>query len=188
MNNKAHNGNMLDRAKTGLLVVDIQEKFRPVIDRFDTVAVRAALLVRGFTLLNLPIVVTEQYPRGLGKTAEPLRQALNTIQPFEKMSLSCMRQSGFLERLRETAMESVVVCGIETHICVNQTVHDLLSNNFGVQVVTDATASRSDHDHQTALRKMELSGALPTTVEMCLFELLKTAGTEEFKQIQALIK
>lgn len=188
MNNRTHENRLLDRAKTGLLVIDIQDKFRPVIGRFDTVAARAALLVRGFTLLNLPIVVTEQYPRGLGKTAEPLRQALNAIQPFEKMSLSCVRQSGFLERLRETAMESVVVCGIETHICVNQTVHDLLGNNFMVHIVTDATASRSEHDHQTGLKKMELSGALPTTVEMCLFELLKTAGTEEFKQIQALIK
>jgi nicotinamidase-related amidase len=174
--------------KSCLVVVDIQEKFRPVIAGYDTIAGRASTLIRGCGLLGVPVVATEQYPQGLGPTVETVKNSLATCPVLEKTSFSCTGADGFTERVRDSGASDVIVCGIETHVCVNQTVHALLHEGFGVHVAVDAVGSRSAGDHETALKKMFLSGAVPATVEMCLFEMLGDAKDERFRQIQSLVK
>jgi nicotinamidase-related amidase len=179
--------NCLNRESTVLLVIDIQEAFKKVIPDIDTVVKNTVCLVKGFTILSLPVLVSEQYPKGLGPTVEPVKNSCQPWSPVEKTAFSCSLAPEFTARLETLAPKSVVVCGIESHVCVNQTVHGLLYKGYTVHVAIDAIASREVINHETALRKMEKSGALPTTVEMCLFELMRDACIEEFKEIQQLI-
>jgi nicotinamidase-related amidase len=184
--------NILDPAATALLVVDVQERFRDAIPEFGVMAAACARLVRSFRLLGLPIIVTEQYPRGLGRTvpeiAEALRGGSGEATTLEKTSFSSFGCAGVPEKLRDLEVCSIVVCGIETHVCVNQTVHDLLRVRYSVHVAADAVRSRSALDHASALRKMERSGAVLTTAEMAAFELMRDAKHPRFKEVQGLFK
>ena len=179
---------ILDITKTALVVVDLQEAFRAAISDFPLVASRAAMAVRGFQILNVPIIVTEQYPKGLGRTAEEILFSLpDDFEVIEKTTFSSCIEP-FIGKLNEYGAKQVVLCGLETHICVNQTAHDLLNNNFEVHLLTDAVASRYKEDRETALAKMFANGVVPATVEMSLFELMRDAKHEQFKEIQSLIK
>lgn len=178
----------LSRRASGLVVIDIQERFAPVIPGFETMARNAARLIRGFGVFGLPVIATEQYPRGLGPTVEAVRSCLETSDVIEKMSISCTLEEAFSRRVAEAKLDTIVVCGIESHVCVNQTVLGLLHQGTRVHVAVDAIGSRTELNHRTALRKMEHAGAILTTTEMCLFELAERAGTEEFKAIQRLVK
>jgi len=178
----------LDISQTALVVVDLQEAFRSAIPEFPQVVSRAAMAVRGFQILNAPIIVTEQYPKGLGRTAEEILYSLpDGFETIEKTSFSsCI--DAFTEKLNEYGARQIVLCGLETHICVNQTAHDLLANDFEVHVLTDAVGSRYTQDRDTGLSKMLQSGVIPATVEMALFEMMRDAKHEQFKEIQSLIK
>jgi len=179
---------ILDITHAALVVVDLQEAFRSAIPEFPQVASRAAMAVRGFQILNVPVIVTEQYPKGLGRTAEEILFSLpDDYEPIEKISFSSCVDS-FLGKLNEAGTKQVVLCGLETHICVNQTAHDLLANGFEVHVLTDAVGSRYSQDREAGLSKMLQSGVTPATVEMSLFELMRDARHEQFKEIQSLIK
>ena len=179
---------ILDIKQTALVVIDLQEAFRAAIPEFPQIASRAAMAVRGFQILNVPIVVTEQYPKGLGKTAEEILDSLpDDFEVIEKTSFSSCIDS-FIEKLNEYGTKQVVLCGLETHICVNQTAHDLLNNNFEVHLLTDAVGSRYKEDRDAGISKMLASGAIPASVEMSLFELMRDARHEQFKKIQNLIK
>lgn len=181
--------NILDKNKTVLVVVDLQEAFRHPINDFALVAARTSIAVRGFQALNLPIIVTEQYPKGLGRTAEEILFSLPPEFEFvEKTAFSSCGANSFMEKLRATGASQVLLCGLETHICVNQTAHDLLSENFQVHILTDCVASRFAQDKETALRKMQASGAVLSSVEMALFELMTDAKHKQFKAIQSLVK
>lgn len=174
----------LDRARTALIVIDVQEAFAKAVQRFDDVTAATATLVEGARVLGLPIVVTEQYPRGLGDTVAPVREALGDDAPrLPKTVFSAARAEGFDLQGRDQAL----VCGIETHVCVSQTTHDLLGQGVEVHVATDAVSSRSEANRDLGLRKMEESGAILTSVETALFELLGAAGSDEFKAIQKLV-
>jgi len=175
---------VLDRERAALVVVDVQEAFRQAVGEFDAVAASTAILVQGARALGLQIVVTEQYPRGLGETVPEVARHLDGVPRLEKLVFSARRASGFDLGGRDQAL----VCGIETHVCVNQTVHDLLDDGVEVQVATDAVSSRSAANRRAGLAKMEGSGAVLTSTEMALFELVGSAGSDEFKQIQALVK
>ena len=179
---------ILDISQTALVVIDLQEAFRAAIPEFPQVASRAAMAVRGFQILNAPVVVTEQYPKGLGRTAEEILYSLpDDFAPVEKITFSsCI--DAFLEKLNEHNARQIVLCGLETHICVNQTAHDLLANGFEVHILTDAVGSRYAEDRDTGLKKMIQSGVVPATVEMALFEMMRDAKHEQFKEIQNLIK
>lgn len=179
---------MLDISQTALVVIDIQEAFRSVVPEFPNVASRAAMAVRGFQILNVPVIVTEQYPKGLGRTAEEILFSLpDDYEPLEKISFSsCIDQ--FFAKLEEYGARQVVVCGLETHICVNQTAHDLLHNGYDVHILTDAVGSRYSQDRDAGLSKMLQSGVTPATVEMSLFEMMRDSKHEQFKEIQNLIK
>ena len=173
----------LDRARTALVVIDVQEAFAKAVERFEEVARQTAILVEGARVLGLPIVVTEQYPRGLGDTVAPVRDALGDVPRLPKTIFSAAQADGFDLAGREQAL----VCGIETHVCVNQTAHDLLGRGVEVHVPVDAVSSRSAANRELGLRKMEESGAILTSVETALFELLGAAGSDEFKSIQKLV-
>ena len=180
---------ILDKNKTVLVVVDFQEAFRSPINDYAQIASRISIAVRGFQILNLPIIITEQYPKGLGRTAEEILFSLPPEFEFvEKTAFSSCGANPFMEKLRATGMSQVVLCGLETHICVNQTAHDLLAEGFQVHVLTDCVSSRFAQDKETALRKMQASGVVLSSVEMALFELMRNARHEQFKEIQSLIK
>jgi len=173
----------LDRARTALVVIDVQEAFAKAVERFDDVVAQAAILARGAQTLGLPVLVTEQYPRGLGDTVPQVREALGDTPRLAKTVFSAARAEGFDLAGRDQAL----VCGIETHVCVNQTVHDLLAGGVEVHVAVDAVGSRTAANRELGLRKMEESGAILTSVETALFELLGAAGSDEFKTIQKLV-
>ncbi|HEY9282717.1 MAG TPA: hydrolase [Pyrinomonadaceae bacterium] len=181
--------NTLDAARAALVVVDMQESFRLAIPDFVEVSRRIATAVTGAQLLHVPVVVTEQYPKGLGRTSAEIRAALAPgAEPVEKTAFSSCGAQEFVARLEQTGAKQVLVCGIEAHICVNQTTHDLLARGYQVHLLTDCVTSRSPRDREAGLSKMRRSGALPSTVELALFELLRDARHEQFKAVQKLIK
>ncbi len=175
---------LLERGRAVLVVVDVQEAFRKAVVGFEDVARRTATLVRGAQALGVPIIVTEQYPRGLGDTVAEVTAPLGDLPRLPKTVFSAARAEGFDLGGRDQAL----VCGVEAHVCVAQTVIDLLGAGVEVQVAGDATASRSAADRDTGLRRMERAGATLTGVEAALFELLGEAGTPEFKVVQELIR
>jgi nicotinamidase-related amidase len=171
---------LLDRDKTVLIVVDVQEGFRSY-DSFEGVADAARKLVQAARVLELPSIVSEQYPKGLGCTVPEV--GLQDERPIEKTVFSAVRADGFDLHERTQA----IVCGIETHVCVSQTVHDLLGQGVEVHVPADAVGSRHRIDYERGLERLERAGAVVSTVEAALFELLERAGTPEFKDVQKLI-
>lgn len=178
----------LDRERSVLVVVDVQEAFRPAVMEFDRVARNVATLVQGARILEIPVLVTEQYPKGLGETVPEVTRHLDGIEPIEKVCFSAADSGEFAERLSRTGRDQVLLSGIESHVCVNQTADDLLSTGKEVHVVQDAVSSRTEENRSLGLHKMERSGAVITSVETALFELLRAAGTPEFKEIQKLVK
>jgi nicotinamidase-related amidase len=172
---------LLSRDRTALVVVDVQEGFRPY-DAFAGVAGACAKLVQAARILALPTLVSEQYPKGLGHTAPEV--GLEDERRIEKTVFSAARAEGF----DLGGAEQAIVCGIETHVCVSQTVHDLLADGIEVHVPADAVGSRHRIDYERGLERLERAGAVVSTVEAALFELLERAGTPEFKAVQALIR
>jgi nicotinamidase-related amidase len=171
---------LLSRERTALVVVDVQEAFRPYAS-FARVASACAKLVQAARILELPALVSEQYPKGLGRTVAEV--GLEGERRIEKSVFSAARSEGFDLEGRDQAL----VCGIETHVCVSQTVHDLLERGVEVHVPADAVGSRHELDYERGLERMERAGAVVSTVEAALFELLERAGTPEFKAVQRLI-
>lgn len=180
---------ILDKNKAALVVVDFQEAFRSPINDFAQIASRISVAVRGFQILNVPVIVTEQYPKGLGRTAEEILFSLpDDFEFIEKSAFSSCGATAFTEKLQSTGATQIVLCGLETHICINQTAHDLLNQNYEVHLLTDCVSSRFTLDKENALKKMQMNGVVPSSVEMALFELMKDAKHEQFKAIQELIK
>jgi nicotinamidase-related amidase len=171
---------LITRERSTLIVVDVQEAFQRY-PTFPEVARACSTLLRAARILELPRVVTEQYPKGLGHTAPEL--GLEEERPIEKSVFSAARADGFALG----GSDQAIVCGIETHVCVAQTVLDLLEEGIEVYVPADATGSRHRLDHERALARLERAGAVVDSVEAVLFELLGRAGTPEFKAVQELI-
>ena len=162
---------------------------RGFFNDFAQIASRISIAARGFQILNLPVIVTEQYPKGLGRTAEEILFSLPPEFEFiEKTAFSSCGASAFMDKLKATGATQIALCGLETHVCINQTAHDLLNEGFEVHILTDCVSSRFTQDKEAALRKMQASGVVPSSVEMALFELMRDAKHEQFKEIQNLIK
>lgn len=175
--------------QTALLVVDVQEAFRHAIPDFAVTASRIAVAVKGFQILKLPVFVTEQYPKGLGRTAEEIMLSLpDGFEFIEKTAFSSCGAAGFVDKLQSVGAKQIVLCGLETHVCINQTAHDLLANGFDVHLLTDCVASRFEQDKQAGLAKMFASGVVHSSTEMALFELMNDSKHEKFKEIQNLIR
>ncbi|AQT69743.1 Isochorismatase family protein [Anaerohalosphaera lusitana] len=179
---------MLGADDTCLVIVDVQEKLTAVMHERERLVRNLAILAEAAGLLRLPTVYCEQYPRALGRTVEELRGHLDAEEAVEKMAFSCMAEPEFVERLAATECRNVLLAGIEAHICVCQTAVDLLEKGYNVHLVTDAVSSRTAENRDIAIRRMESEGAVLSTTEMALFELLGTAEHEQFKRIAGLIK
>jgi nicotinamidase-related amidase len=174
----------LESDRTTLVVVDVQEAFRKAIPDFDRIAKATATLIEGAETIGIPIVITEQYPKGLGETVPEVAERLpDGVEPLEKVVFAASEAEGF----DLAGRDQVLVCGVETHVCVNQTALDLLASGVEVQVAEDAVGSRFEQNKRVGLQKMERAGAVMTSVETALFELLGRAGTDEFKRVQRLI-
>jgi nicotinamidase-related amidase len=184
-----YKNNVLQKDQTALVIIDVQEAFRKIIPEFDLICENLNKTIAGFKVLELPIIITEQYPKGLGHTAPELLEILpEKTEIIEKSTFSSCGQNDFVESLNRLGIKQILLGGLETHICVNQTVHDLVNNDFKVHLLFDAVGSRTDLNKNVALEKMKLSGVIPTTVEMSLFELLQDSKHESFKEIQKIIK
>jgi len=179
-----------NRKSTALVVIDVQDSFMPVIFEMGRVTDSCSKLVKAFKILKMPLVFTEQYPQGLGQTIPDLA-VLMEDKAVEKTEFSCFRNKVFkekLDKLKKAGVKQLVLCGIEAHVCVLQTALDAISEGFEVFVVEDAVSSRKRTDWQTAMDRLQQSGAYRVSTEMILFQLMEKAGTEEFKQVQEIIK
>jgi nicotinamidase-related amidase len=172
---------VLARDRAALVVVDVQEGFRPY-DTFAEVARQCGRMVEGAGILDVPVVATEQYPKGLGATV-PEVGLPDDVHRIEKTVFSAARADGF----DLAGRDQVVVCGIEAHVCVMQTALDLLDRGAEVHVVADAVGSRHAQDREVGLHRLDRAGATLTTVEAALLELCERAGTPEFKAVQKVI-
>lgn len=181
----------LDRNDTVLLVVDVQERLGAAMpqDRFETLVKNTGILLEAATTLDFPVITTEQYPRGLGPTVAPMREKLRDDEaPVEKICFSCVDENAVTQRLEALGRKQIIVTGMETHVCVFQTVRDLAARGYRPFVVSDATCSRTAENHATGLALMKDAGAVITSTEAAVFDLLKVAGTPEFKHLSKLIK
>jgi nicotinamidase-related amidase len=181
----------LHRAEAFLLVIDVQQKLMPVIDDHKSVERNIDRLVRGCKILDIPAIVTEQYVRGLGPTVPAIRRAFEETsgyEPIEKASFSSYGSPEFVMATRNLHRKEALVAGIEAHVCVYQTVSDLLQNGYDVTIIADAVSSRTSANKEIALRRMISDGAKVSSTEMVLFELTVTSGTDEFREIFRLVK
>ncbi|MCI0486633.1 MAG: hydrolase [Blastocatellia bacterium] len=179
----------LSREQAALAIIDMQEAFRLVIPDFGQVASRIAKAVEGARLLEVPVVVTEQYPRGLKHTAAEIIPHLpNDSKAIEKICFSSCGADDFQSQLISRNIKQVIVCGIEAHICVAQTVLDLLSQGLEVHLLVDCITSRKRESKEVALARLTQAGAVLSNLEMALFEMMRTADSPQFKAVQGLIK
>ncbi|MBM4244487.1 MAG: isochorismatase family protein [Deltaproteobacteria bacterium] len=180
---------LLDWNESVLVVIDVQERYIPHLYEGARVVEATRRLIEGAKLVGVPVLVTEQYPEGLGHTTPALRGILPAAtKPIAKRTMSCVGEPDFVEALRATERAQVVIAGIEAQACVNQTVHDLLSADCETHIVIDAMSSRFRRDYDVAVERQIRAGAIPTTVEAVLLEWVRTADAPEFQKIRALIR
>lgn len=172
-----------------LVVIDVQEKLYPVVQDKESFLRNLEILIRGFKLLDLPIIVTEQVPQKLGHTVNSVRSILSDVEPIPKSSFSCASDDRFNSKCDELVdVDGYVLAGIETHICVYQTERQMSLSGKHVEVVADAVSSRNKTNHDVALDRIRNSGGFLTTTEMILFELKGNAEGNLFKQLSKLVK
>lgn len=182
------NDSLLETANTALLVIDVQGKLATLMHDRESYLTNLKIMIRSAKILGLPILWAEQLPDKLGATLPEISELLAPASPVIKSTFSCSGSAEFNTALAEIGRDTLLVTGIETHICVYQTVFDLLKKGLNAQVVCDAVSSRYEYNKQLGLKKMEQAGAQITSTETCLFELMKQTGTPEFKQITTLLK
>ena len=176
---------------SALVVIDLQEKLVPHISNHEQIVWNISRLIEGAAVLGVAICGTEQYPKGLGSTVEPIASLLQSKSQQsvpEKTSFSCRECGSLIEWLSDSGCCNLLLCGIETHVCVAQSALDLLAQGFNIFVCVDAIGARSMMDHQVALRRLESSGVMLTTTEAALFEWCERAGSENFKKISQLVQ
>ncbi|BCK88523.1 putative hydrolase YcaC [Sideroxyarcus emersonii] len=181
---------LLDPAKALLLVIDVQEKLCAAMDQqvLRQLTKNAGILLESANELAVPVLFTEQYVKGLGSTLPELKSRATAAPSFEKLTFSCCGNQTFVKQLKDSDRTQIIVVGMETHVCVLQTVIELLADGFHVHIVKDAVMSRSRDNWQTAIEAMVLAGAVPTSTESVVFQLLKIAGTDAFKKLSKLVK
>lgn len=170
------------------LIIDIQEKLFPHMDQYEALLKRCAILIEGLKILDIPLVLTEQYPRGLGATVPEISALYEQKPVIEKIAFSCCDEPALMQNALMQSRNTVIICGIEAHVCVLQTVIDLIESGYQPVVVKDCISSRKPEDKRVAVDRMREEGAVISTSESILLELARVAGTEEFKAISRLIK
>jgi nicotinamidase-related amidase len=173
---------------TVLVAIDFQERLFPVMHAKEKLLQNVVKLIKGAKALEIPVLLTEQYPKGLGPTIPEIKELLPDVKPIEKVCFSCCDNEAFGKSLEALKRKQVLIIGIEAHICVYQTAMALARQGYQVQVVSDCVSSREPENKTVALFKMGAAGISPSTTEMALFELLKAAGGDKFKQISNIVK
>jgi len=170
------------------VIIDVQEKLVPVINNSDEVVAKIKQLVEGLEILEIPLVVTQQYTKGLGDTIDTIKKEFYNFNHLEKISFSCADEKAVMQKIKDIHKKDIIVAGIEAHICILQTVIDLKQRGFNPIVVVDAVGSRNELDKKIALERMAFEGVSLTTVESILFEICRFAGNKKFKEISKLVK
>jgi nicotinamidase-related amidase len=178
----------IPRDNTTALIIDIQERLFPHIHENERLSSNTSVLIRGLKELKIPVLVTQQYSRGLGPTIPGIEELFDPFSYIEKTAFSCCDEPEVIMKLEGTAKNFILLAGIETHVCVLQTAIDLLERGYKPVVIEDCVSSRKQTDKKTAIRRMEKEGAIVTSYESVLFELCRYSGTAEFKAISALVK
>ena len=179
---------ILKKETSALLIIDMQERILPVIRNYEFVLENTIKLIKGYKAMQLPIYFTEQYPKGLGLTSSKVLEELSGYTAYQKMSFSCSDAENLFDELHKKKLSQIVVCGVESHVCVQQTVLDLIANDHQINLAADAVSSRKEIDYKIALDRMRKFGAEVTTTESILFELLEVCGTPEFKEVSKIVK
>lgn len=180
---------MLNVEDSILLIIDIQEKLLRAVFNKETLENKSEIMLKTANILKVPVFVTEQYPAGLGETVKNLKNIFfSDTQIFEKTDFNAFNNDAIFDNFSAQNRKQVIICGIETHICVYQTTEFLISNGYDVTIIADACGSRSAEEHNFGLKNLEALGAKIKTTEMVIFELLKSAKHPNFKEIQTLIK
>lgn len=179
---------LISRESAAALLIDVQEKLLPTLDRNEDALRRAVRLTRALRLLDIPILVTQQNTRVFGPTVAPLHEALGAFTPLEKMNFSCLAVEAARTRLTQLGRRQLVVYGIETHICVCQSALDAVAAGFEVHVPFDACAAHGAETHRIGVEKMKAGGVTPASTESVIYDLLEKAGTEEFRKLLPLLK
>jgi nicotinamidase-related amidase len=180
--------NLLAKENSFLLIIDVQEKFREHICDFSSVIKTITKLIEASKILGIPVVVTEQYPQGLGPTVAEISSCLANGVSFSKRAFSCCQDGSFVDFLKQMKRNQVIVSGIESHVCVNQSVHDLIAIGYSPHLIVEAIGSRTLENKEIGLKKMIASGAILSSLETALFELLKDSASDTFRSVQQLVK
>jgi len=179
---------LLHREQTVLVIVDMQEKLLPAVESSDAILRNARILIEGAKILGIPILVTEQYPQGLGPTVAALSDVLGDAPRYPKLSFSCLGDDAFLAALESLDRDQILICGVETHICVLQTALDVLEHGWMAAVAAEAVSSRNGAYCHLGIERMRRAGVVVTCAESALFEMMAVAGTDEFRAISRLVK
>jgi nicotinamidase-related amidase len=182
------NAGLVSRKGTALVIIDVQEKLFANMAEKEVLAENLARLMQFAHIIGIPVILTEQYPKGLGQTISQVKGLVPNLQPIEKVEFSCFGSQKFKEALARIQAETLILTGIETHICVTQTAIEGLENGFRTYVVEDATSSRSLEDKDIAIHRIRQSGVVVVSTEMLIYELLEKAGTLEFKETLKLVR
>ncbi len=182
------NSTLLEPDRSGLFIIDIQEKLLKTMFNKDELIKNCEKLIKGCTILKIPVFLTEQNPEGLGKTSKIIKKSIGEIEPIEKSTFSCCGIDGFINKVRSHKLNQIILCGIESHVCIWQSAMDFLSNDFQVVVAKDCISSRKETDYQNALQRMVQEGIAVDSTEMIFFEMVKRYSSDFFKEILELIK
>lgn len=178
----------ITKENTAGLVIDIQERLFPVMWEKEKLLKSCTTLIQGLSELKLPLVVTQQYTKGLGETIGEIKSVVPDFKPMEKRDFSCCDESTVVEKLKALNAKNVIICGIEAHVCVLQTAVDLKAEGFNPVIVVDCISSRSPENIELAKERFRFEGIMMTSFESILFELTRTSGAAEFKTISKLVK
>ncbi|MBE6028955.1 MAG: isochorismatase family protein [Clostridiales bacterium] len=178
----------LNREDTLAVFIDFQEKLMPAMHHKEELQDKVCRLAKGLGVLGIPHIVTQQYTKGIGETIPEVAEAIGEFEAIDKTTFSCMSHVDFINQLEIAAKKNIIVCGIESHICVQQTVEQLLEEGYNVYIPVDCISSRSQNDFLWAAERMEKAGAIMTTYESILYELLKDSKAEEFREISKIVK
>ena len=178
---------LLSREGTVLVIIDVQEKLFPLMAEKEKVVKNLQRLIKFAEIMRIPIILTEQYPKGLGATIPEIKKLIPHVNPIEKVEFSCFRSEEFKRLLKELEAKTLILTGIETHICVSQTALEGIGE-YRICVISDAVSSRTLENKQIALERIRQNGVIVSSTEMLIYELLKKAGTEEFKRCLPLVK
>lgn len=183
-----HHPALLSKENTALIIVDVQEKLLPYVADKEEVTENLRMLIKFAYIMGIPVVLTEHYPKGLGRTVPQIKEVLKQYEPIEKVIFSCFGSSAFKSRLRELGVKRLMLSGIESHICIEQTALDALDAGYEVHVIADAISSRTPRNLEIGIEKTRQFGAVISSTEMAMYEIMERADTKEFKEVLKLVK